>query len=181
MNLIAVGYAALVDVVEVVHVQPSFWLALQTHGVTQNQGQHLSPFPCLDGEAAELWSDKKQVEGSNGSYLQSLFIIHRLRAVACPLVTPLSGSDLRGHTLATHSADGLRGHVASEHRVDGVEEAGLPGTHRPHQQHSGLGHTAELRLVLLDLLHQFLFTPAERRSRNIHFVKGLSLRRRRRR
>ena len=77
MNLIAVGYAALVDVVEVVHVQPSFWLALQTHGVTQNQGQHLSPFPCLDGEAAELWSDKKHVEGSNGSYLQSLFIIHR--------------------------------------------------------------------------------------------------------
>ena len=108
-------------------------------------------------------------------------LFHTLRADACPLVTPLSGSDLRGHTLATHSADGLRGHVASEHRVDGVEEAGLPGTHRPHQQHSGLGHTAELRLVLLDLLHQFLFTPAERRSRNIHFVKGLSLRRRRRR
>ena len=72
--------------------------------------------------------------------------------------------DLRGHTLATDSADGLRGHVTSEQRVDGVEEAGLPSAHRPHQQHAGLGHTTELRPVLLDHRHQFLFLPAERQS-----------------
>ena len=76
MNLVAVCYAALVDVVEVVHIQPSVWSALQTHGVTQNQGQPLPPFPCLDGEAAELWSDKKHIEGSNPPVLPTVPLRH---------------------------------------------------------------------------------------------------------
>lgn len=71
---------------------------------------------------------------------------------------------LSGHTAGCYAGDGLGRHVASKRRADGVEEAGLAGPDAPHQHHPGLFNCFNIRLIVLDLLHQLLLFPGGKRN-----------------
>lgn len=61
---------------------------------------------------------------------------------------------LCGEAGASAAGVSLPGNMSFEDRVDGVEEAGLAGPDRTHQQNSGLEHRLYLRLIVLDIVHQ---------------------------